>query len=166
MFKDMEMTKQKEIIQTYKIFGRCYEKVCKLINELDRYSRWGVKMLTTLSKEMTNGKLGSKSIQHFFFIAFMILNNTRKRTNFPKTFFFSRLVTRLKHAWFELSRVKLYGNNLEGNKNYFELAGGSSYRGMLLKLVTGSGEQGTGKRERKSGNEQSAVNSTKIQNGR
>ena len=31
MFKDMEMTKQKEIIQTYKIFGRCYEKVCKLI---------------------------------------------------------------------------------------------------------------------------------------
>lgn len=36
MFKDMEMTKQKEIIQTYKIYGRCYEKVCKLINELDR----------------------------------------------------------------------------------------------------------------------------------
>ena len=62
MFEDMEMTKQKEIIQTYKIFGRCYEKVCKLINELHRYSRWGVKMLTTLSKEMTNGKLGSKHI--------------------------------------------------------------------------------------------------------
>ena len=31
--------------------------------------------------------------------------------------------------WFELSRVNLYGNDLKGNKNYFELAGGSSYRG-------------------------------------
>ena len=25
-------------------------------------------------------------------------------------------------AWFELLRVKLYGNDLKGNKNYFELA--------------------------------------------
>ena len=31
-------------------------------------------------------------------------------------------------TWFELSRVKLYTNDLRGNKNYFELAGGSSYR--------------------------------------
>ena len=31
-------------------------------------------------------------------------------------------------TWFELSRVKLYRNDLRGNKNYFELAGGSSYR--------------------------------------
>ena len=27
------------------------------------------------------------------------------------------------------SRVKLYGNDLRGNKDYFKLAGGSSYRG-------------------------------------
>lgn len=51
MFKDMEMTKQKEIT-----------KRCVKINEFDRYSRWGVKMLTTLSKEMTNGKLEAKPI--------------------------------------------------------------------------------------------------------
>ena len=31
--------------------------------------------------------------------------------------------------FFELSGVKLYRNDLRGNKNYFELAGGSSYRG-------------------------------------
>ena len=29
--------------------------------------------------------------------------------------------------WFELSRVKLYRNDLKGDKNYFKLAGGSSY---------------------------------------
>ena len=38
--------------------------------------------------------------------------------------FFSWLVTRL--TWFELSRVELYRNDLKGNENYFELAGGSS----------------------------------------
>ena len=32
---------------------------------------------------------------------------------------------------FELSRVKLYGNDLRGNKNYFELAEGSSNRGKV-----------------------------------
>ena len=32
-------------------------------------------------------------------------------------------------TWFELSRVKLYRNELRENKNCFELAGGSSYRG-------------------------------------
>ena len=31
-------------------------------------------------------------------------------------------------TWFGLSRVKLHRNELKGNKNYFELAGGSSYR--------------------------------------
>ena len=31
-------------------------------------------------------------------------------------------------TWFKLSRVKLYRNE-RGKKNYFELAGGSSYRG-------------------------------------
>ena len=35
----------------------------------------------------------------------------------------------------ELSRVKLYRNDLKGKKNYFELAGGSSYRGYGLPRV-------------------------------
>ena len=41
---------------------------------------------------------------------------------------FSRLLR--AQTWFELSRVMLYRNVLRGNKNYFELAGGSSYRGQ------------------------------------
>ena len=36
-------------------------------------------------------------------------------------------------SWFELSKVKLYRNDLKGNKNYFELAG--SYRGFELLRV-------------------------------
>ena len=32
-------------------------------------------------------------------------------------------------TWFELSRVEFYRIDLKGNKNYFKLAGGSSYRG-------------------------------------
>ena len=38
-------------------------------------------------------------------------------------------------TWFELSRVKLYGNDLRGIKKYFELAGDSSYRGFELPRV-------------------------------
>ena len=38
-------------------------------------------------------------------------------------------------TWFELSRVKLYGNDLKGNKKYLELAGGSSYLGFKLLRV-------------------------------
>ena len=34
----------------------------------------------------------------------------------------------------ELPRVKLYRNELKGNKNYFALAGGSSYRGLELPI--------------------------------
>ena len=30
-------------------------------------------------------------------------------------------------AWFELSRVNLYRNDLKGNKKYFQLSGGLSY---------------------------------------
>ena len=41
----------------------------------------------------------------------------------------------LLKTWFELLRVKLYRNNLKGNKNYFELAGVSSYRGFELLRV-------------------------------
>ena len=39
------------------------------------------------------------------------------------------------NTWFELSRVKLYRNNQKGNKNCFELAGGSSYRGFELQRI-------------------------------
>ena len=35
----------------------------------------------------------------------------------------------------ELSRVRLYRNHLKGNKNNFELAGGSSYRRFELPRV-------------------------------
>ena len=38
-------------------------------------------------------------------------------------------------SWFELSKVKLYRNDLKGHKNYFELAGSSSYRGFELLRV-------------------------------
>ena len=35
----------------------------------------------------------------------------------------------------ELSQVKLYRHYLRGNKNFFELAGGSSYQGFVLLRV-------------------------------
>ena len=38
-------------------------------------------------------------------------------------------------SWFELSRVKLYRNDLKGNRNYFELVGSSSYQGFELLRV-------------------------------
>ena len=38
-------------------------------------------------------------------------------------------------TWLELSRVKLYINDLRGNINDFELARGSSYRGFELPRV-------------------------------
>ena len=46
------------------------------------------------------------------------------------TVFFPDYLRAQKKTWFELSRVKLNRNDLRGNKNYFELAGGSSYRGL------------------------------------
>ena len=52
--------------------------------------------------------------------------NEIKISDFSALFFFS-ICLALK-TWFELSRVKLFRNDLKGNKNYFELAGGSSYR--------------------------------------
>ena len=48
--------------------------------------------------------------------------------------FFSLLVNALK-TWFELSKVKLYGSELKGNKNYFELEESSSYQGFKLLRV-------------------------------
>ena len=38
-------------------------------------------------------------------------------------------------SWLELSRVKLFENDRKGKKNYFELAGGSSYPGFALPRV-------------------------------
>ena len=38
-------------------------------------------------------------------------------------------------TWFKLLRVTLYRNDLRGNKNYFELVGGSSYQGFDLLRV-------------------------------
>ena len=40
----------------------------------------------------------------------------------------------IKHG-LSILRVKLYRNVLKGNKNYFEIAGGSSYRGFELPRV-------------------------------
>ena len=38
-------------------------------------------------------------------------------------------------TWFKLLRVKSYRNDVRGNKNYFELVGGSSYWGFELSGV-------------------------------
>ena len=46
--------------------------------------------------------------------------------------FFSYLCT---NTWFKLLRVKSCKNDLKGNKNYFKLAGSSSYRGLKLPRV-------------------------------
>ena len=54
------------------------------------------------------------------------MGNSKFNVSDASRLFFSRLFA-LK-TWFELSRVKLYRNDLRGNKNYFDLAGGSSYR--------------------------------------
>ena len=48
---------------------------------------------------------------------------------------FSIDLSRALKTWFELSRLKLYRNHLKGNKNYFELAGDSSYRAFELPRV-------------------------------
>ena len=38
-------------------------------------------------------------------------------------------------TWFELSRVKLYRNDLKGNKNYFELVGGLFCRTFVIPVA-------------------------------
>ena len=55
------------------------------------------------------------------------IQNSMFRT--PVHCFFTRLYEPANKIWFELSRVNLYRNDLRGKKHYFELAGGSSYRG-------------------------------------
>ena len=61
------------------------------------------------------------------------MGNSKFKVSDASTLFFSDFL-RLKTS-VELSRVKLYRNDLRGNKNYFELAGDSSYRGFKLPRV-------------------------------
>ena len=49
-------------------------------------------------------------------------------------FFFRTFIQAVRKTLFELSRVKLCRNDLRENKNYFELAGGSSYQGVRVTL--------------------------------
>ena len=55
----------------------------------------------------------------------VVLNNKFNFSDCRTLFFTSHALKIL----FELLRVKFYRNDLKGNKSYFELAGGSSYRG-------------------------------------
>ena len=57
-----------------------------------------------------------------------MLNLSKFNVSDFRTMFFFPTFYALK-AWFGLSRVKLCRNDLKGNKNYFEFAGGSSYHG-------------------------------------
>ena len=60
MFKDMEMTKRKEIIQTYKIFGRCYEKMCKN-KRVRQIFEMGSENADNTIEENDKWKVGSKT---------------------------------------------------------------------------------------------------------
>ena len=51
-----------------------------------------------------------------------------------KSTFFSLTFEALK-TWFQLLGVKLHWNDLRGNKNYFELAGGLNYWGFELLMI-------------------------------
>ena len=52
-----------------------------------------------------------------------------KQINIVSHIFMCHILVTMLNTWSELSRVKLYRNYLKGNKNFFELAGDSSYRG-------------------------------------
>ena len=62
-----------------------------------------------------------------------LLRNKFNVSDFSTRFFV--LTCHMLITWFELSRVKLYRNDLKENKDYFELAGGSSYQGFELPRV-------------------------------
>ena len=47
-------------------------------------------------------------------------------SDFSKSFFFS--TNHSPKTWLEISKVKLYRNDLRGNRNYFQLTEDSSYR--------------------------------------
>ena len=59
---------------------------------------------------------------------------TRQSSMFrtPVHCFFPTFIHALRKTWFELSRVEICRNDLRENKNYFELAGGSSYQGARV----------------------------------
>ena len=77
----------------------------------------------TLSLNRSDIKVKTKKWHGYFEI------NSMSRT--LRHSFFSRLVT----CQFKSLRVKLYRNDLKGNKNYFELTGGLSYQGFELTRV-------------------------------
>ena len=81
----MEMTKQKEIIQTYKIFGRCYEKMCKN-KRVRQIFEMGSENADNTIEENDKWKVGSKTNLALLLYSFHD-HNTKKRTNFPKTVF-------------------------------------------------------------------------------
>ena len=63
----------------------------------------------------------------FTFAVNAMLNLSKFNVSDPSTmFFFSSYVLK---TLFGLLRVKLWRNDLKGNKNYFKFAGGSSYHG-------------------------------------
>ena len=64
----------------------------------------------------------------FTFAVNAMLNLSKFNVSDFSTMFFFPTCYALK-TWFGLSRVKLCRNDLKGNKNYFEFAGGSSYHG-------------------------------------
>ena len=51
------------------------------------------------------------------------------------TLFFFSTCYKVPKTWFELSKVKLYRNDLRGSKNDFELRVVSSYQGFELPRV-------------------------------
>ena len=69
MFKDMEMTKQKEIIQTYKIFGRCYEKMCKN-KRVRQIFEMGSENADNTIEENDKWKVGSKTYSALLLYSF------------------------------------------------------------------------------------------------
>ena len=70
---------------------------------------------------------------YFFWIRLNKLNLNLFWTAAHWIFFFFLTTCHALKTWFKLSRVKsVYRNDLKGNKNYFEFAGGSGYRAFEL----------------------------------
>ena len=65
----MEMTKQKEIIQTYKIFGRCYEKMCKN-KRVRQIFEMGSENADNTIEENDKWKVGSKTYSALLLYSF------------------------------------------------------------------------------------------------
>ena len=70
----------------------------------------------------------------------MSMGNSKFNVSDASTLFPPVFLSAQNMAWFELSGVELYRHDLRGNENYlrvtyYELAGGSSYRGFELPRV-------------------------------